>query len=164
MRKEQPKKQFCPKLVTEFGIVVSLQPVIMALVADSTIALQFSRESYSGLSASTLMVEREEQFLKQFPVILVTEEGIFIERKEEHPKKQSCPKLVTEFGITVSLQPAIMVLVAVSIIALQFSRESYTGFLASTVMAERELQPLKQSPLTLVTEEGISIEIKEEQS
>ena len=77
--------------------------------------------------------------------------------------KHSNPILVTDFGITVSLQPAIIVLVAVTTIALQFSRESYTGFFASTEMAEREEQPEKHPLYKLVMEEGISIEAREEQ-
>ena len=40
------------------------------------------------------------------------------------PSKQSLPKLVTELGIVVFLQPAIIVFEEVSIIALQFSLES----------------------------------------
>ena len=42
---EQPEKQPSPKLVTELGIVVFLQPLNIVFVAVSMMALQFSRES-----------------------------------------------------------------------------------------------------------------------
>ena len=42
----------------------------------------------------------------------------------DEPEKQPSPKLVTEEGITVLAHPAIIVLLSVSIIALQFSLES----------------------------------------
>ena len=48
--------------------------------------------------------------------------------------------LVTEFGMVVDWHPAIRVLVAVSIIALQFSRESYTVLPLATTMEVREEQ------------------------
>ena len=82
---------------------------------------------------------------------------------EEQPQKQLPPKLVTEDGITVPAHPQIIVLLSVSITALQFSRESYTEFSASTTMDVREEQPLKQPSPKLVTEEGISIDVREEQ-
>ena len=60
--------------------------------------------------------------------------------REEQRKKQFPPKLVTEDGITVPAHPQIIVLLSVSITALQFSRESYTEFPASTTMDVREEQ------------------------
>lgn len=48
---------------------------------------------------------------------------------------------VTLLGITVFLQPAIRVLVIVSMIALQLSRESYTLFPSSTDMDVKPEQP-----------------------
>ena len=46
--------------------------------------------------------------------------------------------LVTELGMMVDWHPAIRVLVAVSIIALQFSRESYVVLPLSTPIEVRE--------------------------
>ena len=46
------------------------------------------------------------------------------EVKPVQPEKHQFPKLVTELGIVVFLQPAIIVFEEVSIIALQFSLES----------------------------------------
>ena len=85
-----------------------------------------------------LMDVREEQPPKQYPPKLVTEDGILMDMREEHPEKQPSPKLVTEDGITVPAHPQIIVLLSVSITALQFSRESYTEFPASTTMDVRE--------------------------
>lgn len=66
--------------------------------------------------------------LKAYRPMLVTELGIVIEVKSKQPEKAPIPMLVTELGISVFLQPAISVLVDVSIIALQLSLESYVVF------------------------------------
>ena len=87
-----------------------------------------------------LMDVREEQYAKQFIPKLVTEDGILMDVREEQSEKQYSPKLVTEDGITVPAHPQIIVLLSVSITALQFSRESYTEFPASTTMDVREEQ------------------------
>ena len=83
--------------------------------------------------------------------------------REEQHQKQSSPKLVTEDGITVPAHPQIIVLLSVSITALQFSRESYTEFPASTTMDVREEQSSKQYFPKLVTEDGILMDVREEQ-
>ena len=54
----------------------------------------------------------------------MTELGIVMLVKPEQPEKQAYPKLVTELGSVVFLQPLSIVFVAVSMMALQFSRES----------------------------------------
>ena len=82
---------------------------------------------------------------------------------EEQPQKQLPPKLVTEDGITVPAHPQIIVLLSVSITALQFSRESYTEFSASTTMDVREEQSIKHHFSKLVTEDGILMDAREEQ-
>ena len=56
--------------------------------------------------------------------IEVTELGISMLVRPEHPSNAELPIEVTELGITVFLQPAINLLLAVSIMALQFSLES----------------------------------------
>ena len=48
-------------LVTDEGIVVVLQPATRVLLVVSIIALQLSRESYSVLPASTLMLVKSVQ-------------------------------------------------------------------------------------------------------
>ena len=63
-------------------------------------------------------------------------------------------------GILLFLHPATNSLVAVWIIALLFSLESYTGLAASTTIRSRLLQPPKQSSPTLVTELGMVMEVK----
>ena len=107
---------------------------------------------------------REEQPLKQFSPKLVTEDGILMDVREEQPSKQYSSKLVTEDGITVPAHPQIIVLLSVSITALQFSRESYTEFPASTTMDAREEQPPKQFLPKYVTEDGILMDLREEQA
>ena len=86
------------------------------------------------------MEVREEQLAKQTYPKLVTEDGMSMEVREEQPEKQPLPKLVTEDGMTVVLHPWIIMLVDVSIIALQLSRESYTLLFLSTVIDSREEQ------------------------
>ena len=110
-----------------------------------------------------LMDVREEQSTKQDSPKLVTEDGILMDVREEQPPKHHSPKLVTEEGITVPAHPQIIVLLFVSITALQFSRESYTEFPASTTMDVREEQPSKQYSPKLVTEDGILMDVREEQ-
>ena len=87
---------------------------------------------------------REEQYWKHLSPKLVTEDGMSMDVREEQPSKQEYPKLFTEDGITVVLHPRIILLVDVSIIALQFSRESYTLLFLSTVIDSREEQLWKQ--------------------
>ena len=115
-----------------------------------------------GAGLSHVTVLREEQPIKQPSPKLVTEDGILMDMREEHPEKQPSPKLVTEDGITVPAHPQIIVLLSVSITALQFSRESYTEFPASTTMDVREEQPPKQYSPKLVTEDGILMDAREE--
>ena len=66
--------------------------------------------------------------------MLFTEFGIVIEARLEQPEKAAYPILVTEFGITVFLHPAINVLDSVSIMALQLFLLSYFLFPCSTVI------------------------------
>ena len=116
-----------------------------------------------GAGISHVTVLREEQREKQNSPKLVTEDGILIDVREEQFQKHSYPKRVTEDGITVPAHPQIIVLLSVSITALQFSRESYTEFPASTTMDVREEQYKKQPPPKLVTEDGILMDVREEQ-
>ena len=116
-----------------------------------------------GAGISHVTVLREEQLEKQLSPKLVTEDGILMDVREEQPPKHLLPKLVTEDGITVPAHPQIIVLLSVSITALQFSRESYTEFPASTTMDVREEQPSKHHLPKLVTEDGILMDVREEQ-
>ena len=83
-----------------------------------------------------------------------------IDVKLKHPLKHFSPKLVTELGMVLFLQPAISLFVAVSMIALQFSLESYMGLSAATIKLSRPLQCEKHSSPKLVTEFGIVIDVK----
>ena len=66
-------------------------------------------------------------------------------------------------GIVVFLQPFNIVFVAVSMMALQFSRESKTVFPDSTTILSKPPQKAKQSSPILVTELGIVMLVKPEQ-
>ena len=72
--------------------------------------------------------------------------------KPLQPLNAPMPIEVTELGIIVFLHPLINVFVAVSIMALQFSRESYTELPLSTFMLVKPLQPLNAPSPIEVTE------------
>ena len=62
--------------------------------------------------------------MKAYLPMLFTLLGNVSSVKPEQPQKAEFPMLVTLFGMTLFLHPAIKVLVSVSIIELQLSRES----------------------------------------
>ena len=72
----------------------------------------------------------------------------------------SLPIEVTELGIIVFLHPLINMFVAVSIMALQFSRESYTELPLSTFMLVKPLQLLNAMWPIEVTELGMVTLVK----
>ena len=72
-------------LVTDEGMVVVLQPATRVLLAVSIIALQLSRESYSVLPASTLMLVKSVQLENTFFPMLVTDEGMVMLVKPVQP-------------------------------------------------------------------------------
>ena len=76
------------------------------------------------------------------------------------PLKADSPILVTESGITVFLQPNNNLFDTVSIIALQFSRESYTSLPSSTTILVKLVQPPKAHLPISVTEDGITTLVK----
>ena len=71
--------------------------------------------------------------------------------------------LVTLLGMVVFLQPVISVLLAVSIIALQALRESYTAFPLSTVIEVKVGQFRNACSPILFTLLGINIDARLEQ-
>ena len=77
--------------------------------------------------------------------------------KPLQPENAPGPIEVTELGIIVFSHPLINVFVAVSIMALQFSRESYTELPLSTFMLVKPLQlpnallPIEVTDLGMVT-------------
>ena len=80
--------------------------------------------------------------------------------KLEKPQNTLFPIAVTLLGMTVFTHPAISVLDAVSIIALQFSRESYTSLFSSTIIdVSQGHQASTHSPM-LLTLLGIVKEVK----
>ena len=147
------------------------------------IALQFSLLSYTLLFSSTLILSRPLQFSNNLTPIFVTLSGIVILVKPLHPANAIPPISVTLSGIVIPvrplrpinapspisvtpdgtfvfLQPAINVLLDVSMIALQFSLLSYTLLFSSTLILSRPLQPLNASTLISVTLSGIVILVR----
>ena len=126
---------------------------------------QPSKQLYSKLVTEEGMVidVSDEQSSKHHLPKLVTEEGMVIDVSDEQPSKQLSSKRVTDDGIIVFLHPAIMVLLLVLMIAWQFSRESYTGLFASTRIEASDEQSAKHPLPILVTEEGMVIEVSDEQ-
>ena len=96
--------------------------------------------------------------------MLVTELGISICVISAWLTNAPGPIVATVLGMTVFLQPIMSVLVAVSIRALQLSRESYTVFPASTSIDIKPTHPLYALEAILVTEDGMVIEARLEQS
>ena len=106
---------------------------------------------------------RDEQPSNALLPMRVTEFEIVIDVRDEQPSNAATPMLVTELGMMVDWHPAIRVLEAVSIMALQFSRESYIVLPLSTTMEVREEQPWNVYFPLLVTELGMVMEVREEQ-
>ena len=83
--------------------------------------------------------------------MLVTLLGIVTDVMEVRPENAAYPMLVTLLGITVVLHPLIKVLDALSIIALQLSRESYVLFPLSTIIEVKLEQPTNAKPVMELT-------------
>ena len=92
--------------------------------------------------------------------MVVTLLGIIIESRLLQLLNARLPIFVTLLGTIVLLQPAIKVLEAVSIIALQLSRLSYIVFKGSTTIDFRLMHPSITFSLIIVTLFGIVIDSK----
>ena len=84
--------------------------------------------------------------------MLVTELGMVTLVRPEQSSNALLPMLVTELGMMVLLHPAINVFDAVSMMALQLSRESYEELPDATVRLVKLEQPLNAPLPMLVTE------------
>ena len=83
-----------------------------------------------------------------------------IEVRPLQPLNADSPMLVTSFGMTVFWQPAISLLVEVSMMALQLLRESNVVLSSATVMVVRPLHLLNAPAYMLVTLSGIVTEVR----
>ena len=90
----------------------------------------------------------------------VTLFGMVTEVSPLQSSKADSPMDVTLLGIIVSEHPFIKVLVAVSIMALQLSRESYFGLPLSTLIDVKPLQPKKASSPIDVTLPGMVRDVR----
>ena len=84
--------------------------------------------------------------------------------KPVQSRNADLPIEVTELGIIVFIHPLINVFVVVSIMALQFSRESYTELPLSTFMLVKPLQLLNAYSPIEVTELGMVTPVKPPQA
>ena len=80
--------------------------------------------------------------------------------REGHPKKALTPIFVTDGGIIEMENPAIKVLLFVSIMALHPPRESYVVFPSATSMSMRPLHQAKAPLPMLVTLEGMVMVVR----
>jgi hypothetical protein len=90
----------------------------------------------------------------------VTLFGMAIEVRLEQEANAQAPMLVTLLGMVVFMQPVISILLAVSIIALQALRESYTAFPLPTVIEVKPLQNQNALLAILVTLLGMDIVVR----
>ena len=95
---------------------------------------------------------RPEQLEKASPPMLVTELGMVTLVRPEQPENASLPMLVTVLGIKEFIHPAIKMFEAVSMIALQLSRESNFKLPVSTTILVRPEQSKNAELPMLVTE------------
>ena len=86
-----------------------------------------------------------------------------MEVRPEHPRNAFSPILVTLLGIIVFLHPVIKLFDEVSIIALQFSRESYMELPLSTLMEVRPRHAKNAYFPIVVTLLGIVMEVRPSQ-
>ena len=93
--------------------------------------------------------------------IEVTELGMVTEVKPVQPSKALPPIDVTELGIVEFMQPAISVLVSVSMMALQLLRESYFVFPLSTTIDVNPVHSIKALSPIEVTKLGIETAVKQ---
>ena len=138
-------------------------PILVTLLGIVTEVKEQPQKACSPMLVTLLGIVtevRDPHQLKAPSPMLVTLLGIVTEVKEQ-PQKAFTPMLITLLGMIVFWQPAMRVLEAVSIIALQFSRLSYTVLPLSTTIDINEEQAAKALCPILVMLLGMVMEVKE---
>ena len=107
-----------------------------------------------------VMEVRPLQLRKAYLSILVTLFGMVMDVRPLQSSKARPPMQVTLLGMIVFMHPLINVFVAVFIMALQLSRESYFVFPNSTLIDVKPLQPAKALSPMLVTLSGMVMEVR----
>ena len=107
-------------------------------------------------SGMTMLVRLVQPEKAQHP-ISVTESGMTMLVRPVQPEKADSQITVTESGLTVVEQPEIILFVAVSMMALLLSRESYFLLPSDTQMLVRPVQPEKAFRPIAVTESGMTM-------
>ena len=95
--------------VTDAGMTVVMMPSCSVLVLVLMMALQFSRESYTVFSGSTVTEVSEEQLqnaLKALSPIVVNPSGKVTDFKPVHPLKAYSLMVFTALGMTISCRLA----------------------------------------------------------
>ena len=91
-----------------------------------------------------IIEDKPKQPVKECSQISVTEFGIVIDFKSRHKQKACAPIFVIDDGMEDIWQPLTRVFVAVSIIALQLSRESKVLLPLSTLTSVKLMHPLNR--------------------
>ena len=139
-----------PMEVTELGMIIEVRPLQPWKEKAPIVSRLLGKE----IPHKLVQPEKAET------PIVVTLYGISIDDNCLRPANALSPIAFTLEGMEELLQPSIIVLVLVSIIALQLSRESYLLFFESTIIDDKLLQPEK-TPLEMdVTFSGIVMVIK----
>ena len=129
-KEEQPLNASSPIEVTLSGITIDFKEE-QPQNAPSPIEV----------TLSGIMIDfKKRQLLNAYSPIEVTPSGMTMNSNEEQPLNAYSPIEVTLSGMTVDLQPTSSLLVAVSMTALQLSRESYTALPGLTTMDSNEKQ------------------------
>lgn len=117
-----------------------------------------------GLVAKHISVSSPGQLVNASMPIDKTEFGIVMDVSLGQPKNAAILIFVTELGMMVFLQPVISLFVAVSMIALQLSLESYLLLFGATARLASFEHPEKIPLPMVVTECGIMTEVSPEHS
>ena len=149
---QHPSKGFVPMLVTLPGIFIlirlqqslkALSPILVRLPGRVILArllhsLKAANPILVTLSGSITLARLVHPEKDSSPIVM-TVDGITILRRFGIPAKAACPTAVMPSGTKEFLQPAINVLLLVSMMALQLARESYCGFSGSTAIDDNSL-------------------------
>ena len=120
------------------------------------IALQFSRESYTGLSGLTSMDEQKRLLMNALSPMYVTLLGMYILDSDD-PQNASSPMRRIPSTMVDWPQPVTRLSSLVRMIALQCSRESNHLFFGETVISLSPSQPLNtQWPISRMLDEKCS--------
>ena len=91
--------------ITVLGMIVLMQPAINALVRVLMMALQLSRESYTGFSASTTICSKLLQLENTLLAMEFTVFGMFIEVRDRQLANAYSPMVNRELEKPTEVRP-----------------------------------------------------------